>query len=221
MTLDIIQFETFISNFTGSSYTVPTAVKGRFEYYLELYLFQLRETRLFNFDNPKISTTIRYSIPFCKLSYLVTPIWHTINKVEKLNIKTGNATELIEFKDYYTETVNITSHEYIHALNFKCLSCICECEKIVVTGNYGIDLPDILIKNLFLIIYNNLGTINPLGGDSCCANIKSKSSGEGTVTFYDKQKLSTNILKNADNILSYPIISNLILKYKKHFVSIC
>ena len=220
------QFENYIRSITGNpTYTLTASQIGIFSYYNSLYFEQLSSIQadnypMFNFTN---STRIRnYNIDYCRLEYLRTPLWKSWT-IEKLDIKTNTVKPLTEFKDYNINITNINGINYLTGIDFHCLSCNCECEKIKIVGSFGIEFPDILLNLVMNIIYNNLGS-GTLGGGDCCANIKSKSADGFSVTYYDKPNTTNGasaiLYKQADNILSYPVISRFVNQYLKKFIVI-
>lgn len=209
-------FETYIKAYSNNpAYVLSPALVGQFNYLVDLYQAQLEDLGIFNFTN--LEETRSYEVPFCELNYLPIPIWKSISKVEKLEIKTKAKTVLILNTDYFLEPIVINQVRHTNALDFKCLSCSCACERLLVTGIYGVDVPSYVINTLSLIIHNNLGTELSLGGSDCCANIKAKSSGQGSVTYYDKVATVSNI-KQSDNIISYPVINRFLLALKRKFI---
>jgi len=199
------QFESYIRIVTSNpTYTIPADKVGLFSYYDDMYTEQLQELDLFNFTN--VVQTREYRIPYCELTYLPIPLFQNTPAlvVEKQTIGSDTSLVLNQGKDYTLEKINLNIKSYTLALNFKCLSCNCECEVIKVTGVYGIDMPRYLQNAIMNIIYNNLQPTSSttIGGNDCCANIKSKSDGAGySVTYYDKASSST-LIKDKDYILS-------------------
>lgn len=209
-------FETYIKAYSNNpAYVLSSALVGQFNYFVDLYQVQLEDLGIFNFTD--LEQTRSYEVPFCELNYMVIPIWKSISKVEKLMIKTKVKTTLILDTDYFLEPIVINQVRHTNALDFKCLSCNCICDRILVTGVYGVDVPSYVTNTISLIIYNNLGTGLSLGGADCCANIKAKSSGQGSVTYYDKISTVYNT-KQSDNIISYPVINRFLLALKRKFI---
>jgi hypothetical protein len=218
------QFELYIQVLTNNpSYTVTPAQLGLFFYFIDLYEEQLLSISaddypIFNFTD-KIITKV-YDIKVCSLYLLPTPLWLSY-QVEKYNLKTKAITPLVEYDHYTTDTKSFNSNEYLYSLNFNCLTCNCECEKIRITGVFGIKIPDRVLHLIMNIVYNNITTGSTVGSSDCCANIKSKSDGAGfSVTYYDKPltQLQTGTTKQADNILSYPIIARMVYNYQSRFL---
>ncbi|MGL5964717.1 MAG: hypothetical protein ACRCZ2_10035 [Fusobacteriaceae bacterium] len=207
------QFEAFISNYTGVVYAIPATQVGRFNYLKDKYLEQVEELNIFNLDD--VVSTKNYDIPHCSLEYLPVPLWSRIDTVVKISIKDSQQTNLVVDTDYSvdTDTIKINKIDYIQALNFKCLSCNCACEKIRVTGKYGLVFSTNLLNALFLILYKNIQK-DELTSVDCCDDIESIQAGSVTLK-YSNSDLTTD--EDVDDIFSYPEFTNL-GKYKKHFI---
>ena len=217
------QFETYIRNATGNStYTLTSSQLGLFSYFIALYQEQLQESGIL--DVTKTIQSREYDIAYCQLEYLATPIWQEAGLVVEKLTRGSNTSLVLNKNEHYTyKTFQIGLDKYIQAIDFKCLSCNCECEIIRITGYYGIKIPQYILNLIMNIIYNNLatGTVTTIGGSDCCSNIKSKSDGSGfSVTYYDKPVTTLATTKDKDNLLSYPIISNWLNKYYKYFIVI-
>jgi hypothetical protein len=189
-----------------------------FNEYLSLYTSQLKKLGLFYFGTQTIRR--RYDILFCQLDYLSTPIWQETGlKVEKWNIKSNTYQLLTLNNDYIYDYAYIDDKQYVRGIDFACLSCNCECEKIVITGNYGIEIDLSIFYPLYLALYSSIGTAVPSG--SCKDNIKSEKTGNYSVTYYDKtQTTKTNSTYNPQMIYSYPEIWDIIQYYKQFFITL-
>jgi hypothetical protein len=217
------QFEIYIRQVTGNStYALTSSQLGLFSYYVDLYTEQLTELDILNLDDS--ISTIEYPIPYCQLQYLSTPLWQETGLViEKYELGSNTPLVLNKNQQYSYNAFNIGITKYINAIDFKCLSCNCECEIIKITGKYGVKIPTYIMNLLMNIIYNNLNvSATSIGGSDCCSNIKSKSDGSGfSVTYYDKvTTAATASTKDKDNILSYPIILKWVNKLRFYFISI-
>lgn len=208
------QFEQFYTNYSGVSYVVPADQVGFFNFLLNKYQDQLKSLNIFNFTNsPSIR---RYRIAYCQLQYLPVPLWQSITAIKKIDIKTNVEKILIENTDYTTfdSKVNIFGFDYIQALDFKCLSCNCQCEVIQIEGIYGVMMPDSLRDALFLIIYKNLQIMSTIGVNAC-NDIESISAGNISI----RNRANKTDKMNINNILSYPEFENL-KNYQMHFLKI-
>jgi hypothetical protein len=207
------------------SFTLTTDEVGLFNEYLSLYTSQLIKMGMF--DMSIINNQKAYDIPFCQLDYLPVPIWQegTTNKpliIQKKNAKTGDIKDLFIDKDYDLEFIVIGDYKYIIGVNFKCLSCNCECEKIIINGVYGFRVDEEISNFIYLILFKNLSSTLPTG-NSCKENIKSESTGNYSVTYYDKPTTGTNTTAFSSNplmISSYPQVADLLGFYRKYFIQL-
>jgi hypothetical protein len=201
------------------NFTLTTTDLGYYEEYMALYASQIKKFDLFYFETYKSNR--EYDILTCQLQYLATPIWQEKNlKVSKLDIKSNTLTPLILNQDYRCDYLYIEDKKYIRGLNFNCLSCNCECEKIVINGIYGFDFDENLIRFIYLAMYQAIGTVPT--NTSCKDNIKSETTGNYSVTYYDKTNttVKTNTAFNPLMIYSYPQIWEIIQYYKQFFIVI-
>jgi hypothetical protein len=217
-----VDFETFISRIYNITYTIPSNQIGLFEYYKMLYIRQLKSFDVFDLSD-KIKEK-RYEIAFCRLEYLPTPLWQKDNdfKICKINLHDGTSMDLIEDKDYWFETIDLDDYEYIIGINFKCLSCNCECEMIKIKGNYGIKITDELSNYMFNVIYSALKTGSNITANGCKDNIEYERTGNYNVK-YKSNTSTTNTKtfeKNPNDITSYPFIYSLIAYYKRYFIKL-
>lgn len=212
-------YQAYMSSYLGLAYTIPVIGGGvaRFNRFASLYQSQLTDLGIFNLNNPVVASTIKYKIPFCKLTFLSVPIWTAITGVVKRNIITGNVVDLILNVDFSLSLQTIGGNSLITGLDFKCLAVNCDCEEIIITGFYGIPLPAILVESIYLIIYNNLNLEN----ENCGNYIKSKSSGEASVSYRDKTKAELlGAVNNPNNLLSFFDVNRIVLKYKYYFLTL-
>lgn len=220
-------FESFISSIYDISYTVPVSQQSLFNYYVRLYKRQLAEHNVFNLNtDPDKLTTKRYDIPFCSLEYLVTPVWllETTNTivVKKINYRNGTTQVLEQFKDFWFEQIEIDEKIYVIGINFKCLSCNCECEIIEVTGKYGFNLTQELEEYIYNIIYTALKTGNINTANGCKDNIESERTGNYNVKYRNttQNTTQTGFEKNVNNIYSFPYVFDTVSYYMKYFIKL-
>lgn len=216
------QLESYISSITGTIYTVPVSKIGLMNYYFTLYESQLEQLNIFNVDD--IVTQRDFEIAYCNLDYLPIPLFETITKVEKFNKITGVSIDLTNSNKYYQDIRKIDGLNYILALNFKCLSCNCECEVIRITGKYGIKPNQNLINFIYSIIYENLQSNNSVpssSSNSCCDDLESINAGSIAIKFKNSttQAVKTTTT-NPNDLFSYSSINSLIVYYLRHFTII-
>jgi hypothetical protein len=221
-------FEQYISTIYNITYSIPTAQLGLFNYYLSLYKRQLSEQGVFNMKaNPNTISTKKYDIPFCNLDYISIPVWLVEQvstlEISKVDLSTGTSRILVENRDYWLETIEMDEHEYAIGLNFKCLSCNCECEIIQVKGKFGFILTTEFMDYLYNILYSALKTGSIVASTNCKDNIETERTGNYSVKYVSKSvstTTSSGFEKNINDIYSYPYIFNTISLYMRYFIKL-
>lgn len=215
------QYEAYISSKLGVPYLLPNNLEFNFNNYLSLYTRQLLMSGIIS-DNTVIEET--YDLE-CGKKYIPIPVFQdNVNfKVERVNIPTNTKTLLVKDIDYRVKKKNVMQAVYNTVLDLTCLSCSCECDYFIVTGNKGFKLDQDFLNIIMNIIYNNLTSSGSLGttigGSDCCANIQSKSIGGLTVNYKTTATAnSAKIIKNSEFILSYPVIMQMIQSLQYYYI---
>jgi hypothetical protein len=210
------QFETYISSKLGTSYTLSATNTFDFNSYVSLYEGQLMRTGLFT-DN--ITRERQYRLK-CGKKFIPISVWSVLDfEVYRVNIPSKVKTLLVENIDYIAEDIYFENNQYYKNIDLSCLSCSCECDYFIVKGKQGFQINTDFQYLIMNIIYNNIVKGATIGGDSCCANIQSKSIGDFSVNYKSSTTVATQkIIKNSEFILSYPIIMDIIHSLQYYYV---
>ncbi|MGL6345039.1 MAG: hypothetical protein ACRC80_38535 [Waterburya sp.] len=109
--------------------------------------------------------------------------------------------------------------EYIYALDFECMGCICKCEQLKITGVWGLELPDYLEDYIYELI--NEQAVSATSSTDSCQEIASERIGEYSVTYRDKSSDSCNkcvVKKDINDVFSIPQLSAYLLTIQSHFL---
>jgi hypothetical protein len=192
------------------AYPSSTVVQTTVEMWLNIYKNQL--SKYFRFSNLQISQFI--NIEFCGQDkvFLKNPLTLTNVVVEELNVKTRMLETKIVDTDFRFIIDKFVDQEYIYALDFGCLGCICSCDKLKITGLWGLELPDYIEK----LIYDLIETKSLVTVSDPCQEIASEKIGEYQVTYRDTTKKTSTL--DVNNVYSIPQLSQLISQIQSHFL---
>lgn len=186
------------------------------------FLLEMYKTEIANFIPLKESKIKNYKFESCSQFYLAIPIWQdfTVKAFEK-----GDNTNLLTLTsdvDFTSQKSVIDSNKTI-GLDFSCLRCNCECEIIQISGTFGYELPNNLIKIIFRLLSNFSPAENKqvCCQDECSNKILTKIIvGDVSKTYeVNKEKqYELQNLKNGYGIIKYQPVLNILNKYKNELI---
>jgi hypothetical protein len=193
------------------AYPTSTVPQTTFERWLGIYKSQL--SNYFRFDDTSKSKFL--NIESCGQSkvFLSMPlVVDTSTLIEEYNIKTRMLTTLTKDVDFMYSSDTFDTQDYSYALDFECLGCICQCEKIKITGIWGVELP----SYLELAIYNLIESKSQVLTTDPCQEIESEKIGEYQVKYRDTATKTSSL--DINNVYSIPLLSQFLAQIQTHFL---
>lgn len=188
-------------------YPTTTLTQGKVEQLLASYKVML--SQYFRFDD--ISTSKFFDVDGCGANLVSIPVFELNNTllVEGYDIRTRMLTTLVSDIDFGFKTFDFNDLTFVYALDFNCLGCVCECERIKVTGLWKPKLPTYLEAYIYEIINTSPDE---------CGIIESENIGEGKFIYKNMTSLKGFI--NLDQVLSFPLIQQSINAVLPYFIQL-
>lgn len=192
-------------------YPTSTLNQNTVEMWIKTYKRQL--SKYFRFDD--LERTEFFDIDYCGQAkvFLRKPLITTTPLVEELDIKTRVITEKKVVIDFRYLNDNFDNQEYYYALDFACLACVCKCDKLKITGVWGLLLPLEIEDKIYELIELKSLVVTT---DSC-QQIQSEKIGEYTVTYKDTANKAITSL-DINNVYSIPLLAQIILQIQSNFI---
>jgi hypothetical protein len=202
-------------SYTNFELAYPTSTLSQtvVDRWLNIYKRQL--SNYFRFDNTSKSEFIE--IDFCGQGkvFLNKPLildsLYPIT-IEEFSKKTRVLNTLSDTTDFLYRTDRLDNQEYVYALDFGCIGCLCKCEMIKVTGVFGLLLPDEIEREIYSLIETKSQVLTV----DACQQIASEKIGEYQVTYRDTT-IKTNSL-DINNVYSITQLNQILLLIQTHFV---
>jgi hypothetical protein len=194
-------------------YPNSTVTQATVEKWLNAYKRQL--SGYFRFDDIAKSEFIE--IYFCGQSkvFLKKPLtFDNLNPIliEEFSKKTRMLSPLNSSTDFLFKTHNVVDQEFIYALDFECMGCLCTCEMLKITGLWGVKFPE----DLELEIYNLIESKSQIVIADNCQQIQSEKLGEASIQYY-KNNQNINTL-DINNVFSIQLINQYLSQIKTKFI---
>lgn len=194
-------------------YPTSTVDTTKIENWLSSYKQEL--ARYFRFDNT--SKVKMFKVEGCSTNLVSTPIFELNDSnltIQGYDVKTRMLKDYQVDYDFKFRTFAYKDKDYVYALDFGCLNCLCECEMIKVSGLFN---PLFDLENYIYSLINELGTVAVLDD---CQQIASEKIGEYQVTYRDTSTTQASNKINLDNVFSFPTIQKQISYLQPYFISL-
>lgn len=201
-------------SYTNFQLAYPNSIVSQVTVEKWLVNYKRQLSNYFRFDN--ISTSEFIEVDFCGQNkiFLNKPLVLDSNfpiTIEEFTKKTRMLTMLNQNTDFLYRTDKLDNQEYIYALDFGCMGCLCKCEMIKLTGVFGLLLPDEIEKEIYSLIEIKSQVV----AVDACQQIASEKIGEYQVTYRDTNKTSSLDINNVYSIL---LLTQILISIQPHFL---